>query len=291
MGHALNKVLKDFINRYQLLQGKKATLIPGWDCHGLPIELKVLQSLKSKERKDLTPSALRKKAKEFALKTIESQKASFQRLGVWASWDTPYLTLNPEYEAAQIEVFGKMFLEGYIYRGKKPVHWSPSSRTALAEAELEYPDEHISRSIYAAFSIVDADKSKNELVKKHSDALSVAVWTTTPWTLPANRAVAVNPAIVYALVELEGRVLIVAKDLVEAVGHKLEKDLVVIGEVTGNDLAGLHYEHPIQDGLKCKILIGGDYITTESGTGLVHTAPGHGQVGRCDWPGLRSIFV
>uniref|UniRef100_A0A7S3EEK2 isoleucine--tRNA ligase n=3 Tax=Rhodosorus marinus TaxID=101924 RepID=A0A7S3EEK2_9RHOD len=277
MGHALNKVLKDFINRYQLLQGKKATLIPGWDCHGLPIELKVLQSLKSKERKDLTPSALRKKAKEFALKTIESQKASFQRLGVWASWDTPYLTLNPEYEAAQIEVFGKMFLEGYIYRGKKPVHWSPSSRTALAEAELEYPDEHISRSIYAAFSIVDADKSKNELVKKHSDALSVAVWTTTPWTLPANRAVAVNPAIVYALVELEGRVLIVAKDLVEAVGHKLEKDLVVIGEVTGNDLAGLHYEHPIQDGLKCKILIGGDYITTESGTGLVHTAPGHGQ--------------
>ena len=153
MGHALNKVLKDIINKYKLLQGHKTDYVPGWDCHGLPIELKVLQKIKSKERKELTPLKLRQKAKEFALEAQQEQCESFKRYGVWGDWSHPYLTLKPEYEAAQIDVFGQMVLKGHIYRGLKPVHWSPSSRTALAEAELEYPEGHTSPSIYAAFPV------------------------------------------------------------------------------------------------------------------------------------------
>jgi isoleucyl-tRNA synthetase len=139
MGHALNKILKDFINRYQLLQGRKVYYVPGWDCHGLPIELKVLQSMDADARKELTPIKLRKKAAQFALKTVNEQRKSFKRFGVWGDWEDPYLTLSPDYEAAQIGVFGQMVLNGHIYRGRKPVHWSPSSGTALAEAELEVP--------------------------------------------------------------------------------------------------------------------------------------------------------
>ena len=153
IGHALNKILKDIINRYQLLKGRKVRYVPGWDCHGLPIELKVLQNLKSAERQNLTPLQLRQKAKEFALATIDDQRQNFKRYAIWGDWDNPYLTLKPEYEAAQIGVFGQMFFKGYIYRGLKPFNWSPSSKTALAEAELEYPEGHISRSIYAAFPI------------------------------------------------------------------------------------------------------------------------------------------
>jgi isoleucyl-tRNA synthetase len=143
MGTTLNKILKDIVNKYQILRGRKVRYVPGWDCHGLPIELKVLQSLPAKVREGLTPLELRQKAKEYALGYIDTQRASFKRLGVWGSWDHPYMTLAPDYEAAQIEVFGQMALKGYIYRGLKPVHWSPSSQTALAEAELEYPDNHI----------------------------------------------------------------------------------------------------------------------------------------------------
>ncbi len=147
VGHALNKILKDIINKTALLQGKRARFIPGWDCHGLPIELKVLQGLKSSERAELTPVSLRQKAHAYALEQVEGQKAGFRRWGIWADWDQPYLTLQKSYEAAQIGVFGAMVLAGHIYRGLKPVHWSPSSRTALAEAELEYPDGHTSPSV------------------------------------------------------------------------------------------------------------------------------------------------
>jgi isoleucyl-tRNA synthetase len=153
IGHALNKILKDIINRYQMLKGRKVKYVPGWDCHGLPIELKVLQSMKQAERKELTPLDLRKKAASFATETVSKQRDSFKRYGVWADWEEPYMTLQPEYEAAQVGVFGDMFLKGYIYRGRKPVHWSPSSRTALAEAELEYPEKHTSRSIYVGFRV------------------------------------------------------------------------------------------------------------------------------------------
>lgn len=159
MGHALNKILKDIINHYHILRGRKVNYVLGWDCHGLPIELKVLQNIKPAERQKLTPLELRRKAREFALATVEEQARGFQRWGVWGNYQNPYLTLQPEYEAAQIGVFGAMVLKGYIYRGLKPVYWSPSSQTALAEAELEYPEGHTSPSIYVAFPVVQLSDS------------------------------------------------------------------------------------------------------------------------------------
>lgn len=217
IGHALNKLLKDFINRKQLMNGKQVHYVPGWDCHGLPIELKVLQTMKSKERQSLTPIALREKAAEFAKETVEKQSASFQRYGVYGDFDNPYLTLQPEFEAAQIGVFGEMFKKGYIFRGRKPVHWSPSSKTALAEAELEYPEGHVSKSIYVGFEIDVASDQLKEICGDDGDGLKVAIWTTTPWTMPANLAVAVNPELEYAVVEHESTgKLVVAHDLVES---------------------------------------------------------------------------
>jgi isoleucyl-tRNA synthetase len=284
MGHALNKVLKDVINKYQLLRGRKVRYVPGWDCHGLPIELKVLQTLKSEERKALTPLKLRQKAKEFALKTVDQQRQSFKSYGVWGDWEHPYLTLKPEYEAAQIGVFGQMVLKGYIYRGLKPVYWSPSSKTALAEAELEYPEGHTSRSLYAAFEV----KQLSSALMMGLDSfmgrgeLGVAIWTTTPWTIPANLAVSVNPALIYAVVEVgenaPGRFkyLIVAKDLVDRLSEVLGTTLTVQATMVGKTLEHTTYQHPLFD-RRSEIVIGGDYVTTDAGTGLVHTAPGHGQ--------------
>jgi isoleucyl-tRNA synthetase len=285
MGHALGKILKDTINRYQLLKGRKVRYVPGWDCHGLPIELKVIQDMKPEERQNLSPLELRKKAAEFALKTVEEQKLCFQRMGVWAEWDKPYLTLQPEYEAAQIGVFGQMVLKGYIYRGLKPVHWSPSSKTALAEAELEYPEGHVSRSIFAAFKVTHVTDAAKAILEPFQDDLAVAIWTTTPWTIPANLAVAVNPDLNYAIVEVAGRednhytgckYAIVAADMVEGLAAKLNLTLTTKAVIKGAELEHCTYKHPLYD-RQSPIIIGGDYITTESGTGLVHTAPGHGQ--------------
>ncbi|KAM7279806.1 hypothetical protein ACFE04_006940 [Oxalis oulophora] len=277
IGHALNKILKDIINRYKAF----------------------LQSLDQEARKDLTSLKLRAKAAKFAKATVKSQMAAFQRYGVWADWSNPYLTLDPEYEAAQIEVFGQMTLRGYIYRGKKPVHWSPSSRTALAEAELEYPEGHVSRSIYAIFKMVNASHTSSGLLDEFFPDVCLAIWTTTPWTIPANAAVAVNAKLQYAVVEVQASVddssgdnkkrrlgsvlkepkkpfLIVASDLVPTLEAKWGVKLVVRKTLTGSDLENCRYVHPI-DNRECPVVIGGEYITTESGTGLVHTAPGHGQ--------------
>lgn len=285
MGHALGKILKDTINRYQLLKGRKVRYVPGWDCHGLPIELKVIQDMKPEERQNLTPLELRKKAAEFALKTVEEQKLCFQRMGVWAEWDKPYLTLQPEYEAAQIDVFGQMVLKGYIYRGLKPVHWSPSSKTALAEAELEYPEGHVSRSIFAAFKVTHIADTAKAILEPFQDDLAVAIWTTTPWTIPGNLAVAVNPELSYAIVEVTGtednhysgcKYAIVAADMVDGLAAKLNLNLTPRSVIRGSELEHCTYKHPLYD-RESPVIIGGDYITTESGTGLVHTAPGHGQ--------------
>ncbi|TYI64556.1 hypothetical protein E1A91_D09G096900v1 [Gossypium mustelinum] len=300
MGHALNKILKDIINRYKLLQNYKVHFVPGWDCHGLPIELKVLQSLDQDARKDLTPLKLRAKAAKFAKATVKAQMSSFQRFGVWADWNNPYLTLDPKYEAAQIEVFGEMALKGHIYRGRKPVHWSPSSSTALAEAELEYPEGHVSRSIYALFRMVSTPSSKDSLLEEFFPDICLAIWTTTPWTVPANAAVAVNAKLQYAVVEAKslsedvhpsagnkkkrlGNIVtepkmpffIVASDLVPTLEAKWGIKLIVKKTLSGSDLENCRYVHPINN-MECPVVIGGDYITTESGTGLVHTAPGHG---------------
>eukprot|EP00531_Pseudo-nitzschia_arenysensis_P000513 CAMPEP_0116145042 /NCGR_PEP_ID=MMETSP0329-20121206/16358_1 /TAXON_ID=697910 /ORGANISM="Pseudo-nitzschia arenysensis, Strain B593" /LENGTH=1035 /DNA_ID=CAMNT_0003640573 /DNA_START=75 /DNA_END=3178 /DNA_ORIENTATION=- len=279
-GHALNKVLKDFINRKQALNGKQVHYIPGWDCHGLPIELKVLQTMKSKERQGLTPVTLREKAATFAKKTVEEQSKSFQRYGIFGDFEKPYLTLQPKFEAAQIRVFGEMFQKGFIFRGRKPVHWSPSSRTALAEAELEYPENHVSKSIYVGFEVVEASDALKEY-HSSDEPVKVAVWTTTPWTMPANLAVAINPELSYSVVKhaSTGK-LIVATDLIETIAKKVDlpegEAFEIISTMTGEDLIGTTYTHPLYD-RNSPVLAGGDYITTESGTGLVHTAPGHGQ--------------
>ncbi|MBD1922287.1 isoleucine--tRNA ligase [Microcoleus sp. FACHB-831] len=314
IGHALNKILKDIINKYQMLKGRKVRYVPGWDCHGLPIELKVLQDMKQEERQNLTPLELRQKAKDFALKAIDEQRKSFKRYGVWGDWENPYLTMTPEYEAAQIGVFGQMVLKGYIYRGLKPVHWSPSSKTALAEAELEYPEDaegrptHVSHSIYTVFAIASLSEAVRPLLAEFVPNLGVAIWTTTPWTIPANLAVSLNPDLTYAVVEatplnpalarpeeqeaiasVESEVaqenevalaqapkyLIVARDLVEKLSATLATHLTVKATVKGRDLENCTYRHPLYD-RESPIVIGGDYVTADSGTGLVHTAPGHG---------------
>ncbi len=299
IGHALNKILKDFINRYQMLCGKKVRYVPGWDCHGLPIELKVLQNMKSEERLNLTPIELRRKAAAFAQQTVEQQSASFKTYGVWGDWEHPYLTLKPEYEAAQIGVFGQMVLKGYIYRGFKPVHWSPSSKTALAEAELEYPEGHTSRSIYVAFHVRKLSKVLQSKLKRYMPSLWAAIWTTTPWTIPANLAIAVNPELNYAVVEppansnIAQQFMLVAVDAVDRLSATLNTDLKILAIVKGQELEGCVYKHPLFD-RESPIVAGGDYITADSGTGLVHTAPGHGQedfiVGkRCGLPVLTPV--
>ncbi len=291
VGHALNKILKDIINKHALLQGRRARFVPGWDCHGLPIELKVLQGLGSEERRQLTPIDLRRRAHAYALEQVEAQKSGFRRWGIWADWDEPYLTLQKSYEAAQIGVFGKMVLAGHIYRGLKPVHWSPSSRTALAEAELEYPDGHTSPSVYVAFPVVELPEPVAGLLAAagiagptdaaHREQLFVAIWTTTPWTLPANLAVSVNGQLDYAICR-DGttnggtpRYLVVASQLVEQLRTSLARPLEPLLTLKGAQLEGIQYRHPLLDRTS-PVVIGGDYITTETGTGLVHTAPGHG---------------
>jgi isoleucyl-tRNA synthetase len=293
VGHALNKILKDIINKTALLQGRKARFVPGWDCHGLPIELKVLQSLKSSERAELTPVSLRRKAHAYALEQVEGQKQGFRRWGIWADWDQPYLTLQKEYEAAQIGVFGAMVLAGHIYRGLKPVHWSPSSRTALAEAELEYPDGHTSPSVFAAFPAVElpaglaaqlAAAGLSPEAATTAGGLAVAIWTTTPWTLPANLAVSVNGRLDYAICAVAPRGetptpaashLVVAAELRDSLETSLGLRLTPLLQVKGAELEGIVYRHPLLERTS-PVVIGGDTITTEAGTGLVHTAPGHG---------------
>ena len=292
IGHALNKILKDFINRYQLLQGKRARLVPGWDCHGLPIELKVLQSMKESERRELTALGLRQRAAEYATVTVDLQRDQFKRYGIWADWDDSYVTMRPFYEAAQLRVFGRMVLNGHVYRGRKPVHWSPSSRTALAEAELEYPEGHTSQSIYVAMPLEILAPSLPDDVKAALDGSGVAIWTTTPWTIPANLAVAVNGQLEYAVVKVKNaqgaegeedrasslsiNKMVVALDLIPALEEKFGMSLEVLCTVRGTELEGCSYRHPLFDRVS-PVVVGGDYITTDSGTGLVHTAPGHGQ--------------
>ncbi len=287
MGHALNKVLKDVINKFKIMNGYKVRFIPGWDCHGLPIELKVLQKLSQKEREALTPLSLRKKAVLYARKQIESQMEGFKRWGIWADWDNPYLTLQKEYEAAQIKLFGEMALKGYIYRGLKPVHWSPSSRTALAEAELEYPEGHSSQSIYVGFAVNKIPKTLLENLlnqgvelplekEKLSEVLKLAIWTTTPWTLPANVAVSVNANIEYIVAKNnDGKLIILADELLKEFNENVDSNYKKLATIKGNLLEGISYKNPLID-RNSPVVIGGEYITTQSGTGLVHTAPGHG---------------
>ena len=267
VGHALNKILKDFLIRYKTMSGFYAPYLPGWDTHGLPIETALTKNSKV-NRKEMTVSAFRTLCEKYALEQVETQKKGFKRLGVLGEWDDPYLTLNHKYEASQIRAFGVMASKGLIFKGLKPVYWSPSSETALAEAEIEYKDVK-SSSIYVAFQVVDG---KNIV----SSDCELVIWTTTPWTIPANLAICAGPEIEYCVVSVNERFLIVAKELLENFAKVMEfEDYKVVKTIMGADLENVTYKHPLFNRISPVIL--GDHVTLESGTGLVHTAPGHGE--------------
>lgn len=268
MGHALNKILKDMMIRYKSMRGFYAPYVPGWDTHGLPIEQALTK--KGVKRKELSIAEFRKKCEAFALEQIENQKKDFKRLGVKGDFDNPYITLKPEYEAAQIRLFGEMADKGLIYKGKKPVYWSPSSESSLAEAEIEYQDKR-SASIFVAFDVKDGKGVVD------SDAKFI-IWTTTPWTLPSNVAITVHPDLTYGQYNVNGKKYIIGKDLasdvVEALGWD-ENTLELEKEFKGSELEYVETQHPFVD--RVSLVINGLHVTTDAGTGCVHTAPGHGE--------------
>lgn len=321
LGHLLNKCLKDFVARCATMRGEDCPYVPGWDCHGLPIEAKVMTALaeggKTAKIDSLPPDqrrmAIRRECQRYAEKYVKLQAGQMQRLLTLADYENPYLTMSPGFEASTLEVFAAMLEQGLVYRRKKAVHWSIANRTALAEAELEYQDRE-DTSVYVDFEMADADavydafglppapgEDSEELDAAGSEfpggrpttRPSFMIWTTTPWTLPANLAIAVNPTIEYALVRLDGAVTVVAKEAVERIAKKIgAEDARVIATATGDRLVGLRYQHPFVDGgalartlaeeekrpaAALHRVVAAEYVTLEDGTGLVHTAPGHGE--------------
>lgn len=269
MGHALNKTLKDIVVRYKNMSGYCAPYIHGWDTHGLPIERQAIQKL-GINRSEVSVSKFREICKEFALGYVENQKSQIRRLGSLGDYDNSYVTLDPAFEAKQIEIFGEMAKKGYIYKGLKPIYWCPDCETALAEAEIEYAEDK-TNSIYVKFRVAD-DKGRFADIK---EPVYFLIWTTTTWTLPGNVAIAVNPDFTYSLVRVNGEVLIIAAELVEGVmkvgGFDSYEE---IGSFKGSELEYMQCKHPFMDRLS--LVIVGDHVTLEAGTGCVHTAPGHG---------------
>ena len=266
MGHALNKILKDFIVRYKSMSGYHAPYVPGWDTHGLPIE----QALTNKgvKRKEMTVAEFRKLCEKYALEQIDNQRTQFKRLGVRGDWENPYITLKPAYEAQQIKVFGEMAKKGYIYKGIKPVYWSPSSESALAEAEIEYQDNK-SPSIYVGFKVKDGKGVLDTDVQ-------IIIWTTTPWTIPANLGISVHPELIYVVVETDGQKYVVAQELLKTVAKKLAGKIHrLLQTVKGKELEYIVAAHPFYD--RDSLVMLGEHVTTDAGTGCVHTAPGHGE--------------
>jgi len=273
LGTALNKILKDVIVRYKNISGYKCHYVPGWDTHGLPIELKAMKEIGLKEAAD--PVKLRRHCKEFALRHVESQKNQFKRLGTLAHYDDPYLTLAPEYEAMQVEIFGAMAEKGYIYKDLKSVYWCPECVTALAEAEIEYAQDPCD-SIYVKFPLKgDKDGVLAGLGIEDTSKAYVVIWTTTTWTLPANLAICLGPEFEYSAVKVGDECYIIAKDLVkptmEAAGIE---DYQMLGSAKGKEFEYLVCRHPFIE--RDSLVVVGDHVTLESGTGCVHTAPGHG---------------
>ncbi|XP_067098779.1 isoleucine--tRNA ligase, mitochondrial isoform X1 [Osmerus mordax] len=273
VGHALNKILKDIRNRFEMLRGRQVHYIPGWDCHGLPIELKALGELGTS---GLGPLQIREKARKFAEGAISRQRAAFQRWGVMADWDKCYYTFDGTYEAAQLKVFQEMHGKGLIYQDYKPVFWSPSSRTALAEAELEYNPHHVSKAIYATFPLATLPP-KLALGTADLGDISVLVWTTQPWTIPANQAVCFMPNAQYSVVRRadNSQVFLVATERIASLSTLLGTELESVGTFTGLDLEGGICHHPTIPGKKVPLLPA-NHVTMGKGTGLVHTAPAHG---------------
>lgn len=281
IGHSFNKILKDFVIKSHAQRGFYTPYIPGWDCHGQPIEHMVEVTLGPDKMAKIEQPTLRRLCREWAEKYVDVQREGFKRLGVNADWEHPYLTYTPGYEAGNVEIFKKMYLDGSIYRGRKPIHWCKNCHTALAEAEIEYSDE-TSPSIFVKFKL-DSIPGVFEAAGVTSNAF-VLIWTTTPWTLPANTAVSLAPDDAYCMVQADGSFMLMAEDLVEQVAETagwesysivcdLEGDSLTL---KGRELFGLTYTAPIRQDLKGTIIYG-DHVTLDTGTGAVHTAPGHGQ--------------
>jgi isoleucyl-tRNA synthetase len=295
-GHFLNKILKDMVVKYRSMSGRLSDFVPGWDCHGLPIERQVDKQLGAKKR-ELTPGQFRRACRKYAEEQVDVQRREFQRLGVFARWDEPYLTMAFSYEARIVRELAIIAARGALYRRKRPVHWCYTDATALAEAEVEYADK-TSPSIYVAFEVTDAARLPAALARRK---LELAIWTTTPWTIPANLAIAANPAIEYLAYDLGERTVIVAKELLqsflkECAPGELNEDPVkkimeapshavrlpalkdhtkILANFSGTELEGVQYRHPLLGRISPVLL--GEHPTVEAGTGLVHTAPGHGE--------------
>ncbi len=303
IGHALNKILKDIVVKYRNLKGEAADFIPGWDCHGLPIELKVDKELGSKKREMDRPAVI-EACRKYAQKWIGRQRESFKRLGIFGRWGTPYTTMSRGYEATIVRTLARAAEKGFLFRGKKPVYWCTTDRTALAEAEVEYED-HTSPSIYVAFDVVGSLPDPKLAGRK----ARLVIWTTTPWTLPANLAVSVHPELTYVAYDLRGEVVVVAKDLLARFLADVAPDELAVKDAPaphspqaheaatggggtvatahlahpervlaffeGEALEAVRYRHPFME-RECPVVLG-EHVTLEAGTGLVHTAPGHGQ--------------
>jgi isoleucyl-tRNA synthetase len=287
IGTALNKILKDIVTRYKSQQGFYTPYVPGYDGHGLPIENAVVKNIKG-GRHAISEVELRKRCREFALANLKGQEINFKRLGVWGHWEKPYITIDAEFEAAQIKVFGAIYEKGFVYKGLKPVYWCPTCETALADAEVEYGD-HVSHSIYVKFPVKNLEKNGlDDAFKAMLADASLVIWTTTPWTLPANLALAVNPELTYHLVKSRWGKLLVAEKLLPAFAKVMMSpeewaeyeligstdDFEAIAEFEGRELEGVVTAHPFID--RNSPVLMGDHVTLEAGTGIVHTAPGHG---------------
>ena len=277
IGHALNKTLKDIIVKYKTMRGFDSAFVPGWDCHGLPVEHQLFKELRI-TKYQIGQVEFRKKAYNYALKYVAIQKDEFKRLGVFADWDNPYLTLGQEYEEEIVSSFSALVKKGYIYRGLKPVNWCYTCETALAEAEVEYEDRS-SPSIYVKFkidsSLASSDGQTDKEANRQTDNYLV-IWTTTPWTLVGNVAVAVHPDFIYSLIKTQKGNLIIANVRLAVLSRMGIDKYEIIREFKGKDLEGLVYVHPFMVSRKGKIVLA-NYVSAEEGTGLVHTAPGHGQ--------------
>jgi len=277
MGHALNKILKDIVVKFNTMIGDYVPFIPGWDCHGLPVEHQLMKNLKI-EKTDISQVDFRRKARNFALKYVKIQKSQFERLGIFGDWENPYLTLDSKYESAIVRSFAKLVGRGYIYKDLKPVNWCYKCETALAEAEVEY-EMRTSPSVFVKFKLTDIEKFKkildSEEVNEIKDDIYVLIWTTTPWTLVANVAIALSPSMKYVLVKNNRSYFVLAEDLLDSVSKKLSfENINVIARVYGSDLEGLSCSHPFIE--RASKIVLAEYVSHEEGTGCVHTAPGHG---------------
>ena len=273
MGHALNHILQEFVVRYKNMSGFKAPFVPGWDTHGLPTELKARKKAGVNNSSDISDMKLRNLCKDFVMEYIEDQKTQFKRLGILADWGHPYVTLQKDYEAKQIEVFAKMACDGHIYRGLKPVYWCSDCKTALAEAEIEYAND-ICYSIYVKFKVKN-DNGKLTSLGLDLNRMYFVIWTTTAWTLPGNVAICVGPDFDYNIVKFDDKYYIIADKLCNSVMKKAGKENYnVVASIKGSELEFMTVEHPFLD--RDSLVIVGDHVTLDSGTGCVHTAPGHG---------------